>query len=177
MVKESSVKAQQDGLNTLREDHWWLDPHLVENLPIEIQRGKDSSPVMRSAGKIQQTNNIPLSQCNHFFNAVKVNLFFIVFVSVLCVACRETRTADGLFSYMTGYLPKKVTSYIQIPYFLPVELVSSLSQRYLLTILYVGSTTFKWIMLTLSPFLPCDLKIKNCSFVVDAKNVFFILNY
>lgn len=46
------MKAQQDGLNTFREDHWWLDPHLVENLPIEIQRGKDSSPVMRSAGKI-----------------------------------------------------------------------------------------------------------------------------
>ncbi|CAI5665589.1 unnamed protein product [Oreochromis niloticus] len=86
VVKESSVKAQQDGLNPLWEDHWWLDPHLVENLPIEIQR-------------------------------------------VLCVACRETRTTDGLFSYMTGYLPKKVTSYIQIPYSLPVELVSSLSQR------------------------------------------------
>lgn len=119
--------------------------------------------MMSSAGKIQQTDNIPLSQCNHFFNAVEVNMFVIVFVSVLCVACRETRTTDGLFSYMTGYLPKKVTSYIQIPYSLPVELVSSLSQRYLLTILYVGSTTFK-------------NKIKNCSFVVDAKNVFFILS-
>ncbi|KAL4005412.1 hypothetical protein ACER0C_005125 [Sarotherodon galilaeus] len=86
VVKESSVKAQQDGLNPLREDHWWLDPHLVENLPIEIQR-------------------------------------------VLCVACRETRTADGLFSYMTGYLPKKVTSYIQIPYSLAVLSWSALYPR------------------------------------------------
>ncbi|XP_030578806.1 patatin-like phospholipase domain-containing protein 2 [Archocentrus centrarchus] len=86
VVKESSVKAQQRGLNTLEEGHWWLDPHLIENLSVNIQK-------------------------------------------VLCEACRETRTAGGLFSYMTEYLPRKVTSYLPVPYSLPVDSVSSLAQR------------------------------------------------
>nr|XP_046250189.1 patatin-like phospholipase domain-containing protein 2 isoform X2 [Scatophagus argus] len=47
----------------------------------------------------------------------------------LCEACRETHTAGGLLSHVTQYLPKKVTSYLQIPRVLPVETARSLTQR------------------------------------------------
>ena len=53
--------------------------------------------------------------CNFFF--------FTVFVTVLCEACRETPSAGGLLSHMTGYLPK-------IPQLRPVESARSLAQRY-----------------------------------------------
>ncbi|KAM9376216.1 patatin-like phospholipase domain-containing protein 2 [Pholidichthys leucotaenia] len=86
LVKESSQGTQQCGQRSPQEGHWWLNPQLVMNLPVEIQR-------------------------------------------VLCHACRESRSAGGLFSQMTEYLPKKVTSYLQIPYKLPVEAVYSLAQR------------------------------------------------
>ncbi|RVE71374.1 hypothetical protein OJAV_G00051050 [Oryzias javanicus] len=59
------------------EDHHWLDPKSIVNLPVDIQK-------------------------------------------VLCKACKETHAAGGLFTHMTDYLPKKVTSY------LPFE---SLAQR------------------------------------------------
>lgn len=47
---------------------------------------------------------------------------------VFCEVCRETHAAGGLLSHMT-YLPKKVSSYLQIPSILPVGSASSLAQR------------------------------------------------
>ncbi|XP_068578774.1 1-acylglycerol-3-phosphate O-acyltransferase Pnpla3-like isoform X2 [Cebidichthys violaceus] len=47
----------------------------------------------------------------------------------LCEACRETHAAGGLLSRMAEYLPKRVTSYLQIPCALPVKSAFSLAQR------------------------------------------------
>ncbi|XP_008292477.1 patatin-like phospholipase domain-containing protein 2 [Stegastes partitus] len=85
-AEESDKDTQQSGAKPSQEDHQWLDPKLIENLPISIQK-------------------------------------------VLCEACRETHPAAGLLSHMTGYLPKKVTSYLQNPRTLPVESARSLAQR------------------------------------------------
>lgn len=49
--------------------------------------------------------------------------FSAVFVTALCEACRETPSAGGLLSHMTGYLPK-------IPQLRPMESARSLAQRY-----------------------------------------------
>ncbi|KAF6721516.1 Patatin-like phospholipase domain-containing protein 2 [Oryzias melastigma] len=51
------------------QDHHWLDPKSIVNLPVNIQK-------------------------------------------VLCKACKETHAVGGLFTQMTDYLPKKVTSYL-----------------------------------------------------------------
>uniref|UniRef100_A0A665X209 triacylglycerol lipase n=1 Tax=Echeneis naucrates TaxID=173247 RepID=A0A665X209_ECHNA len=48
---------------------------------------------------------------------------------VLCEACRESHTTVGLLSRMTEYLPKKVTSYLQIPCTLPLRSAYSLAHR------------------------------------------------
>ncbi|XP_026166906.1 patatin-like phospholipase domain-containing protein 2 [Mastacembelus armatus] len=48
---------------------------------------------------------------------------------VLCEACREAHTAGGLLSHMTKDLPKKMSSYLQMPSTLPVKLAHSLAQR------------------------------------------------
>lgn len=49
---------------------------------------------------------------------------------MLCNACREASAAGGLLSHVTDYMPKKVTSYLQIPCTLPVGSACSLAQRY-----------------------------------------------
>uniref|UniRef100_A0A8C6LYC7 triacylglycerol lipase n=1 Tax=Nothobranchius furzeri TaxID=105023 RepID=A0A8C6LYC7_NOTFU len=71
---QTEIKQHQEG-------HQWLNPELIKNLPITIQR-------------------------------------------VLCTACRETHSADGLLTQMTEYLSKKVPSY------LPFESACFLAQRY-----------------------------------------------
>ncbi|KAG7522056.1 patatin-like phospholipase domain-containing protein 2 [Solea senegalensis] len=47
----------------------------------------------------------------------------------LCEACRAAHAADGLFSHVAEYLPKKVTSYLQIPCTRPIESAYSLARR------------------------------------------------
>uniref|UniRef100_A0A8D3DCR1 triacylglycerol lipase n=1 Tax=Scophthalmus maximus TaxID=52904 RepID=A0A8D3DCR1_SCOMX len=64
------------------------------------------------------------------FNKFKMSfLYFAVSVSALCEACRESHTTEGLLSHVADYLPKKVTSYLQIPRTLPVESAFSLANR------------------------------------------------
>lgn len=53
-----------------------------------------------------------------------------VFVSALCDACRQSQSPVGLLSHMTE-LPRKMTSYLQIPSLLPIDSAYSLAQRYL----------------------------------------------
>uniref|UniRef100_A0A3Q3X7E8 PNPLA domain-containing protein n=1 Tax=Mola mola TaxID=94237 RepID=A0A3Q3X7E8_MOLML len=48
--------------------------------------------------------------------------------SLLCEACRDAHAAAGLLSHVT-HLPKKVSSYLQLPTLLPVESAYSLAQR------------------------------------------------
>ncbi|KAM9352304.1 patatin-like phospholipase domain-containing protein 2 [Symphorus nematophorus] len=86
LVKETSDNTQQNGLKAPQDEHRWLDPQLIEHLPVNIKKA-------------------------------------------LCEACRETQTAGGLLSHMTEYLPKKVTSYLQMPRIAPVESAYSLAQR------------------------------------------------
>ncbi|XP_041795451.1 patatin-like phospholipase domain-containing protein 2 [Chelmon rostratus] len=83
---DSDENTHQNGQKPPQEGHWWLDPRLVEQLPVNIRKA-------------------------------------------FCEACRETHTARGLLSHVTGYLPKKVTSYLQMPRILPVESAHSLAQR------------------------------------------------
>ncbi|XP_039989275.1 patatin-like phospholipase domain-containing protein 2 isoform X2 [Xiphias gladius] len=85
-AEESGEKAQQSGLKPPQEEHFWLDPRLVESLPANIRKA-------------------------------------------LCEACRESHSADGLWSQVAGYLPKNVTSYLQIPRSLPVGSAYSLAHR------------------------------------------------
>lgn len=40
-VEESNENAQQNGLKPHQKGHWWLDPQLIENLPVAIKKGKD----------------------------------------------------------------------------------------------------------------------------------------
>ncbi|XP_019934772.2 1-acylglycerol-3-phosphate O-acyltransferase Pnpla3-like [Paralichthys olivaceus] len=82
----SCENTRQNGLRSPQMEHFWLDLHLIEKLPVNIR-------------------------------------------SVLCEACRESRSADGLLSHMADYLPKKVTSYLHIPRTLPVESACSLAHR------------------------------------------------
>ncbi|KAK5866952.1 hypothetical protein PBY51_011481 [Eleginops maclovinus] len=82
---EDEEGRQQIGLKPPQEEQCWLDPQLVENLPVNVRK-------------------------------------------VLREACRETHAAAGLLYHMTDYLPKKVTSYLQIPC-IPVESACSLAQR------------------------------------------------
>ncbi|XP_035521264.1 patatin-like phospholipase domain-containing protein 2 isoform X2 [Morone saxatilis] len=85
-AEESNENTQLDALKPPQEAHGWLDPKLIENLPVNIKKA-------------------------------------------LCEASKETHTAGGLLSQMTRYLPKKVTSYLQIPCIQPVESAYSLAQR------------------------------------------------
>ncbi|XP_039665986.1 patatin-like phospholipase domain-containing protein 2 [Perca fluviatilis] len=86
-AEESNENAQQNGLKPHQKGHWWLDPQLIENLPVAIKK-------------------------------------------VFCEACRKAHTTDaGLLSQMTEYLPKKVTSYLQMPCARPVDSAFSLAQR------------------------------------------------
>ncbi len=41
-AEESSENTEQNGLKAPREEHWWLDPQLIQNLPVNIKKGKDS---------------------------------------------------------------------------------------------------------------------------------------
>lgn len=41
-AEESGEKAQQSGLKPPQEEHFWLDPRLVESLPANIRKGKRS---------------------------------------------------------------------------------------------------------------------------------------
>lgn len=61
----------------------------------------------------------------------------VFFISVLCEACRDAHSPGGLLSHMTEYLPKKVSSYLQIPA-LPVESARSLAQRYTKHFVYIS---------------------------------------
>ncbi|KAK2842643.1 hypothetical protein Q5P01_012843 [Channa striata] len=85
-AEQSHNHTQQNDVKTPKDQHFWLDPQLVENLPVNIRK-------------------------------------------VLCEACKEAHPAGGLLSNMTGYLPKKVSSYLQMPRALPVESALSLAQR------------------------------------------------
>ncbi|XP_035497415.1 patatin-like phospholipase domain-containing protein 2 isoform X2 [Scophthalmus maximus] len=85
-AEESRENTQQNGLRPPQAEHLWLDPQLVERLPVHIRRA-------------------------------------------LCEACRESHTTEGLLSHVADYLPKKVTSYLQIPRTLPVESAFSLANR------------------------------------------------
>ncbi|XP_071347888.1 1-acylglycerol-3-phosphate O-acyltransferase Pnpla3-like [Trachinotus anak] len=85
-AEESSETTQQNGLKPPQEEHFWLDPQLIENLPADIRKA-------------------------------------------LCEACRESHTARGLLSRVTNYLPKKVSSYLQIPCTLPVNSAYSLAHK------------------------------------------------
>ncbi|XP_056243663.1 patatin-like phospholipase domain-containing protein 2 [Seriola aureovittata] len=85
-AEEADVNTQRSRLKPLQEEHFWLDPQLVEKLPADIRKA-------------------------------------------LCEACRESHTAGGLLSHVTEYLPKKVTSYLQIPCTLPVVSPYSLAHR------------------------------------------------
>ncbi|XP_070827782.1 patatin-like phospholipase domain-containing protein 2 [Chaetodon trifascialis] len=88
-VMQELAKAEESDESARKpsqEEHCWLDPRLMEQLPVNIRKA-------------------------------------------FCEACRETHTAGGLLSHMTEYLPKKVTSYLQMPHILPVESAYSLAQR------------------------------------------------
>ncbi|XP_070686530.1 patatin-like phospholipase domain-containing protein 2 [Pempheris klunzingeri] len=86
-LAKDSVEAEENTQQGGRKPpHGWLDPRLIENLPVNIKK-------------------------------------------VLCEACRETHTTGGLLSHVTNYLPKKVTSYLQISSALPVESARSLAHR------------------------------------------------
>ncbi|TNN00690.1 1-acylglycerol-3-phosphate O-acyltransferase Pnpla3-like [Takifugu flavidus] len=78
-VTESNKK------NPVQNRHQWLDPQLIEKLPVPIKR-------------------------------------------VLCEACRETQSSAGLLSHMTK-LPKKMTSFLQLPSLPPIKSAYSLAQR------------------------------------------------
>ncbi|XP_049928489.1 patatin-like phospholipase domain-containing protein 2 isoform X1 [Epinephelus moara] len=86
-AEESSENTQHDGVKPHQEDHGWLDPQLIENLPVNIKKA-------------------------------------------LCEACKETHAAGGLLSQVTEYLPKKVTSHLQLPRTLPVTSAYSLAKRF-----------------------------------------------
>ncbi|XP_029697373.1 patatin-like phospholipase domain-containing protein 2 isoform X2 [Takifugu rubripes] len=78
-VTESNKK------NPVQNRHQWLDPQLIEKLPVPIKR-------------------------------------------VLCESCRETQSSAGLLSHMMK-LPKKMTSFLQLPSLPPIESAYSLAQR------------------------------------------------
>ncbi|XP_030282212.1 patatin-like phospholipase domain-containing protein 2 [Sparus aurata] len=78
-VEESNESTQKNELRPPEDKHWWLDPQLIEELPVNVKKA-------------------------------------------LCEACRETPSAGGLLSHMTGYLPK-------IPQLRPMESARSLAQR------------------------------------------------
>ncbi|KAM3608747.1 uncharacterized protein V6R79_003988 [Siganus canaliculatus] len=86
--EESSERKQQNEEPSPQEKHWWLDPRLIEKLPVHIKQ-------------------------------------------VFCDVCREANPghAGGLLSHVTEFLPKNVSSYLQIPSFVPVESARSLAQR------------------------------------------------
>ncbi|XP_042352486.1 1-acylglycerol-3-phosphate O-acyltransferase Pnpla3-like [Plectropomus leopardus] len=85
-LAESHDNTQHSELIPPQDQHSWLDPQLIQHLPVNIKKA-------------------------------------------LCEACRETPSAGGLLSHVTGYLPKKVTSYLQIPRSLPVESTYSVARR------------------------------------------------
>lgn len=41
-AEESDEDTQQNGLKPVQKEHWWLNPQLIENLPVNIKKGKDS---------------------------------------------------------------------------------------------------------------------------------------
>uniref|UniRef100_A0A3Q3JH59 triacylglycerol lipase n=1 Tax=Monopterus albus TaxID=43700 RepID=A0A3Q3JH59_MONAL len=86
VAEESNEKTPQNQQKLHQKAHVWLDPQLIENLPVNLKK-------------------------------------------VLCEACKEAHPSGGLLSHMTEYLPKKVSSYLQIPRTLPVESARSLAQR------------------------------------------------
>lgn len=40
-AEESDENTQQDGMKPHQEEHRWLDPQLIENLPVNIKKGKE----------------------------------------------------------------------------------------------------------------------------------------
>lgn len=43
-AEEPNESAEHNGPKAPQEEHWWLDPRLIENLPVNIKKGKDSHP-------------------------------------------------------------------------------------------------------------------------------------
>ena len=41
LVQETNENTQQNGKKAPQDEHRWLDPRLIEHLPINIKKGKD----------------------------------------------------------------------------------------------------------------------------------------
>lgn len=44
-AEETNENTQQDGLKPAQKEHSWLDPQLIEKLPVNIRKGKDGKPL------------------------------------------------------------------------------------------------------------------------------------
>ncbi|XP_069018842.1 patatin-like phospholipase domain-containing protein 2 [Embiotoca jacksoni] len=96
--------------------------------PVCCELLKEPAEDEESNDDTQQSGSKPPQDDHRWLNPKFTENLPVNIQRVLCEACRETHTVGGLLSHMT-YLPKKVSSYLQNHYTLPVVSACSLAQR------------------------------------------------